>query len=527
MPDTKQGDNAWQHIAIQAADVAMRFGPLRRWALDWGDRRLYDFYCRVNIDKLPIRVQQMRHRALMNLLHALERAIADGRCSSRARRGILRNVVGYAVMGGRRTIAPFVREHGFEPPAFVAISPTQLCNLRCTGCYAASSSEQRSTLGYTSLRRIVRQKRDQWGSHFTVITGGEPLLYRSEGRTLADLCNEFPDEYFLVYTNGTLIDVGVAERFAALGNVSFAISVEGFEAETDARRGPGVFRKIENAMVTLRRCGVPFGISMTATRQNAAVLLSENIISHYFDERGAVYAWLFQYMPIGRGYTLDAMVTPGQRLELLRRQLELLWRRKLFFIDFWNGGPMSAGCIAAGREGGYLHIDWNGNVSPCVFVPYAVANVVDLFDEGETLSSVLMHPVFERIRAWQADYQGKHALTETRNLFRPCPMRDHHHVVREAILRHGAIPSYPDAASALGDPEYARRLSDYGSELALMLDPIWQSELRSTNHAPEPNHVAPVVTEPVRSQITQPEIEPCACCSSSRLRAPRSVSRGS
>ncbi len=156
-----------------------------------------------------------------------------------------------------------------------------------------------------------------------------------------------------MYTNGTLVDDAAARRFAQLGNVCPSISVEGFERETDA----------------LREAGVPFGISMTATRENADVLLSEDVVRHFFDDKGAVLAWIFHYMPIGRSSRIDQMVIPEQRRRMLERQLDLMKNRGLFFIDFWNGGALSAGCISAGREGGYFHIDWNGDVAPCVFIP--------------------------------------------------------------------------------------------------------------------------------------------------------------
>ncbi len=133
-----------------------------------------------------------------------------------------------------------------------------------------------------------------------------------------------------MYTNGTLVDDAAARRFAQLGSVCPSISVEGFERETDARRGKGVLRQIE---------------------------------------RAAVLAWIFHYMPIGRSSRIDQMVIPEQRRRMLERQLDLMKNRGLFFIDFWNGGALSAGCISAGREGGYFHIDWNGDVAPCVFIP--------------------------------------------------------------------------------------------------------------------------------------------------------------
>ncbi len=66
-------------------------------------------------------------------------------------------------------------------------------------------------------------------------------------------------------------------------------------------------------MEQLKNAGVPFGISVTATRQNAETVLSDEFLDYYFENMGAIYGWIFQYMPIGRSYTIDMMVSPEQR----------------------------------------------------------------------------------------------------------------------------------------------------------------------------------------------------------------------
>jgi MoaA/NifB/PqqE/SkfB family radical SAM enzyme len=216
-------------------------------------------------------------------------------------------------------------------------------------------------------------------------------------KDLFDLLGENQDNYFMMYTNGTLITREVAERMADLGNISPAISVEGWERETDDRRGKGVFRRVQEAMQNLRAAGVPFGISVTATRENAEVILSESFLDFYFGHQGALYGWIFQYMPIGRGFTADWMVTPEQRRWMLEQELTLLRDKKRFLVDFWNGGPMTLGCIAAGRPGGYFYVDWNGNIAPCVFFPYYVDNLYGIYANNLSLTDVLESGFFQTI----------------------------------------------------------------------------------------------------------------------------------
>ncbi|MFP4066899.1 MAG: radical SAM/SPASM domain-containing protein [Spirochaetaceae bacterium] len=476
-------DAIWKSGATEALDVAVQLKPFRSWLIARAERHLEQKFFEENRDRMYLRVQRMRKQALMNLLYSIDRGIRRRIISPHVRKRVLSTFVGNVLTGEKDRMKPFREQHGFDPPTFVTISPTKRCNLQCTGCYAGSTSSEKSTLDYETFTRIMREKREEWGSHFTVISGGEPLMYRSRGKTLLDVVSEQSDNYFLMYTNGTLITDEVARRMAELGNIVPAISVEGWEHDTDERRGRGVFRKIETAMEILRRHGVPFGISVTATRHNAETVLSDEFMDYFFDEHGAIFGWIFQYMPIGRSYTVDLMVTPEQRKWMLEREMDLLYKHDRFMIDFWNGGPMSLGCIAAGRSGGYFYIDWDGNIAPCVFFPYAVANINEIYEQGGSISDVLWSGLFTRIRAWQTDQRGNYGQSEVKNLFCPCPIRDHHQFAEQLITDHEVRPLDPDAEAAYGDAEYHRRMREYDNRLRRLLDPMWEEEFETTEEA--------------------------------------------
>ena len=114
-------------------------------------------------------------------------------------------------------------------------------------------------LSEVELDNILHQCRDM-GNYFVVLTGGEPYLRK---HILVRLFRKYRDMFFLTYTNGTLFDEALADSLAALGNVAPAISVEGYQAETDRRRGEGVHARIERSMEMLKSRGVMFGISAT------------------------------------------------------------------------------------------------------------------------------------------------------------------------------------------------------------------------------------------------------------------------
>jgi MoaA/NifB/PqqE/SkfB family radical SAM enzyme len=379
-------------------------------------------------------------------------------------------------------VEAFEERHGYSPPRFITISPTKKCNLSCIGCYAESSADCDVSLDWNTVDKIVQQQKDLWGSHFTVISGGEPMMWKSDGKNILDLVEKHSDTFFLMYTNGTLITEEVAERMGKLGNITPSISVEGFEEETDWRRGKGVHKKIRRAFERLRNAGVMFGISITATKNNAELVFSDEFIDYYFNKESVYYGWIFQYMPIGRAYSLELMPTAEQRFNMMRRMNQLIEDEGLFLADFWNSGPLCNGCLSAGRKGGYIYINWDGNVMPCVFNPYSTDNIVETFKAGGSLDTVIDSPFMKKIRAWQAEYYDTGGTDgDTGNMLAPCPMKDHHAEVRAIIDEVGAEPTDDPAEEALGDKAYYEGMVEYGKEIAGLTQKVWDEEYLGKN----------------------------------------------
>ena len=396
-------------------------------------------------------------------------------------RSAARTLVGsIMVEGSEPSISEkFNKENGTNPPGFLLVSPGKTCNLRCTGCYANSGADAEK-LDWDTFDKIITDAKNLWGVHFIAISGGEPMAYRSDGKGILDIAEKHQDVFFLMYTNGTLITEDVAKRMAKSGNLTPAISVEGWRERTDERRGAGVFDKVLAAMGRLRRAGVPFGISLTATRHNAEEIFSDEFLDFFFEEQGALYGWLFHYMPIGRSYTLDLMPTAEQRVWMWKRVWEVIHQRHIFMADFWNSATLTDGCLAAGRSngGGYLYIDWNGAVSPCVFVPYSPVNICKVYANGGSLTDAWKEPFFSGIRNWQENYRKNDG-----NLLAPCIIRDHHKDLRSLISQHEPDPTDENARKALLDPNYARGLEEFDVALQTISDPIWQEYyLHPTEH---------------------------------------------
>ena len=465
-------------IAANSGVAISNNARVRSLFLKRAERAAYEYIIEENEDGRPLAVQKEKLQIMLNLMEtALDRVERGLYSKSVVKQGI--NVFVEQMLFSpkgkkKKAIDAFEAKFGRLPPGFLVIGPTKKCNLHCKGCYAKSHSKTAETIPFSILDRIITEKTELWASNYVTWVGGEPTLYKSEGKDILDIAERHMDNMFLMYTNGTLIDKKKAKRMADLGNVVPQISVEGFEKETDERRGKGVFKKILAAFDLMREAGVPFGIAVTPMRHNAQLLTSDAFIDFYFDQQKATLAWVFQYMPIGRGYSLDLMITPEQRLRLLDREREILWKKGLFYVDFWNSGPIGSGCIAAGRPDGYLYIDWSGWVMPCPYFQFSPVNILDVYKNGGDLNDIYNQPFFESIREWQDHYAYRKKGDETGNWLRPCPIRDHHRIAMEMIEEYKPVPEDEETEAWLHDENLHRGLVEFDKLLAELMDPYWE-----------------------------------------------------
>ena len=182
-----------------------------------------------------------------------------------------------------------------------------------------------------------------------------------------------------------------------------------------------------------------------------------------------------------RGVDISWQVPPEKRKNMWEKEQHFVRKERRFIADFWNGGTFSSGCIAAGRSGGYLYIDWNGNIYPCVFVPYWVDNINDLYTKGKSLTDALFSNLFSEIRKWQRSYNYMLTPATRGNEIRPCFIRDHYDEARKVLLETKAKPGYRSAEESLKDDNYYNGMIEYDNEVAKLLDPIWNYLYREEN----------------------------------------------
>jgi len=345
-----------------------------------------------------------------------------------------------------------LRSQGMAAPQVFLISPTMRCNLRCPGCYAGNYS-QKDDLELNVIDRVISEG-EELGMFWVTILGGEPFIRKD----MWEIYARHEDVFFQVFTNGTLVDKEAARNLAKVGNVLVIFSVEGFEGETDARRGKGVFRRVMQAMDDLREAGVPFGFSVMVTRQNVDTIISDEF-NNMLIEKGCLVGWHFLYIPVGLNPDVRLMPTAEQR-EMMRRMgaQRIRNEKPIFIVDFWNDAPFVGGCIAGARN--YFHINARGDVEPCIFVHLAVDNI-----KQKSLKEVINSPYFRAIRARQP-YSD--------NLLRPCMIIDHPNVLRG--LCKECQPYSTDGSVCGLITSLASDLDRYSHEAATVLDPVWQRE---------------------------------------------------
>lgn len=346
-------------------------------------------------------------------------------------------------------------------PFQILIDPTSACNCKCEGCWAAEYGHKHN-LTFEEMSSIVSQGREL-GTHFYMFTGGEPLIRKKD---IIKLCETYPDCAFLSYTNGHLVDEQLCEDIKRVGNFALALSIEGDEASTDARRGNGNYQKVIDAMKLLKSKGCLFGMSVCYTRENVEKVTSDEFLDKMIS-LGVKYGLYFNFMPVGHGASPDLIPTPDQREYMyhwLKRVRNSKTGKPMFFMDFQSDGEYVGGCIAGGRN--YFHINSAGDMEPCVFIHFSDSNI-----RTHTLLEGLKNPLFMAFR---------HDQPFNDNHLRPCPMLENPQCLRDIVARTGA-----KSTNFLGE-ETAEMLCSKCDKFAAEWAPRAQKIWDSTTH---PNHM--------------------------------------
>ena len=378
------------------------------------------------------------------LVRSLWTDIDDG-----VRLKLFENFIVNASMIGAKRQGEASRRYNCNIPWAILMDPTSACNLHCTGCWAAEYGN-RLNMTYEELDDIITQGKEL-GTYMYLYSGGEPMVRKKD---IIRLCEKHNDCAFLAFTNGTLIDEEFADEMLRVKNFVPAFSIEGFEEETDFRRGKGTYQAVVQAMALLKSKKLPFGVSCCYTSKNTDVIGSEA----YFDqlvEWGAKFAWFFTYMPVGVDAVPELMATAAQRKQMYEKIRAYRSTKPIFTMDFWNDGEFVGGCIAGGRA--YLHINANGDIEPCAFIHYSDSNIRE-----KTLLEAYQSPLFMQ-------YRNNQPFSD--NLLRPCPLLDNPGALSQMVKEsksHSTDLQNPEDVDAL-----SQKCKEAAENWKPVADEIW------------------------------------------------------
>ncbi len=362
---------------------------------------------------------------------------------------------------GTKTVRANRDKYNCNIPFTILFDPTSACNLKCKGCWAAEYGHSMQ-LSLDEMRSIVSQGR-ALGTHFYMLTGGEPLIRKADIITLA---SENPECTFLIYTNATLIDKKLCDDIKRCGNITLALSIEGDECHNDSRRGEGAYKTTIEAMKLLKEEKLLFGISVCYTSANVNEVTSEEFIDSMVSS-GVKYAFYFNYMPVGKDAIKELIPTPSQRKYMyywMKKMRNSHTGKPLFVMDFQDDGEYVGGCIAGGRN--YFHINSNGDIEPCVFIHFSDSNI-----RKDTLFEALNKPLFMAYRKGQP-FNDNHLM--------PCPMLENPHILREIINKTGAKST--DFIEKETVDELCGKCDDFSKAWAPVAKDLWDNNPHPKTH---------------------------------------------
>lgn len=268
-------------------------------------------------------------------------------------------------LNGRRAIRAFERRRKCNKPffpAFLMLSVTNRCNLKCEGCWVEQTHIPQQ-LSLTQIQGMI-DTAAEYDSRFFGILGGEPLLHSD----IFTIFENNPKAYFQLFTNGTLLDETVCSRLAELGNVTPLISIEGLENESDIRRGGNdVFARSLSGLDAAVKAGLFTGVAASINKRNFDELVSESYLDLLVKKK-VHYIWYYIYRPCGANPVPENALDEEQIIRLRQFIVDQRVKAEIIIIDaYWDAMGRA---VCPGAMGISHHIAPNGAVEFCPVIQF-------------------------------------------------------------------------------------------------------------------------------------------------------------
>ncbi len=274
-------------------------------------------------------------------------------------------------------------------PVLSEVALTYRCNLACKFCYAScgcTKEEAFRELSTESTKEILSIIKNEAQVPSVSFTGGEPTL-RDDLGELISFAKSLKMWTNLI-TNGTLVDIKLAESLRSAGLDSAQVSLEAgtpFLHDSIVRR-PGAFASTLRGLENLKRAGIRVHTNTTISGMNKGHL---SAILDLVKDTGLDKFSMNMLMPAGSalkdlGEVLVTYSEIGEIVLEVKRYaeelgLEFMWYSPTPMCVFNPivHGLGNKGCAACD---GLLSIAPNGDILPCSSFPKSMGNILGMKD---------------------------------------------------------------------------------------------------------------------------------------------------
>jgi len=255
----------------------------------------------------------------------------------------------------------------FPAPRVLNIFVSNRCNCDCKYCFVKGTHQEEMS---DELLDKVLTEAEGFNTLFICLSGGEPLMRES----LFEHIRKHSGLLFLLFTNGLKMDEKTIGEIADAGNVIPIFSLDGFEKTTSRKRSPSVWAAFEKASRELQKHRIIFGYSCHTEQDNFDESTSREFIET-MEKYGCTVGWYSLHIPMSEYDVNNKVLRPEQRIDLLNR-LEIQREKAMILIDSASDSRFLGSCSAGGNV--LIHIEANGDICPCQFLPFSVGNIKNM-----------------------------------------------------------------------------------------------------------------------------------------------------
>ena len=260
---------------------------------------------------------------------------------------------------------------------------SEACNLKCLHCYQENHTPVQ--LKYDDLIKILNQYRELLDKLKTTghinLTGGEPLCSPYFFKILDEFKKDSNKYSFSILTNGTLITEEYAKRIKSYNPEYVQVSLEGGKRMNDYIRGKGVYKKVAQAIKTLKKHDIYVSLSFTATKLNYKEFPT---VVKFAEKYGVDTIWSDRFIPLSKDNDNDFMMNlkeTKEYLKIMEEERQKLKRKhskttvamyRALQFQMTNDYPYEC---TAGKT--LLTVMENGDLVPCRRMPIFVGNLLE------------------------------------------------------------------------------------------------------------------------------------------------------